>query len=110
LIEATHAFFRDHLGERITLTRVARHLAMSRSAFSHRYRELAGETPMRALLSMRIVEAKRLLLRGVRMEAIAHELGFFDASHFSKAFKRQCGLSPSRFRRDVLQLAASAGR
>jgi len=105
LIRNTHEYFRAHLGDKVTLAAVARHLGMSSSAFSHRYSEQAGRSPMASLTAMRIELAKSLLLRGLKMEAVARQTGFFDAFHFSKAFKKCCGMSPSRFRRDSWQSA-----
>ena len=98
VVEAAHDYFRSHLGEKVTLAEVAGHLAMSPSTLSHRYAQEADQSPMAALTAIRIEFAKSLLLRGLKMEAIAFQTGFFDAFHFSKTFKKLCGVSPSRFR------------
>jgi AraC-like DNA-binding protein len=105
LLQETQDYFRAHLGEKVTLAGAARHLGMSPSAFSHRYTEQAGQPPMTALSALRVEAAKSLLLRGFKMAAIAHQLGFFDAFHFSKTFKKHCGVTPSQFRRRVLRTA-----
>ncbi|MBN2582504.1 MAG: helix-turn-helix transcriptional regulator [Planctomycetes bacterium] len=101
LVLEADEYFRDHLADKVALADVARHLGMSSSAFSHRYSELAGRSPMASLAAMRIELAKSLLLRGLKMDVIARQAGFFDAFHFSKAFKKHCGVSPSRFRRQA---------
>jgi len=105
MVLAAHEYFRAHLADKVTLAMVARHLGMSASALSHRYAEQTGRSPMASLTAMRIELAKSLLLRGLKMETIARQTGFFDAFHFSKAFKKCCGTSPSRFRRDSWQSA-----
>jgi AraC-like DNA-binding protein len=109
IVEAAREFFRDHLGDRITLSAVARHLRMSPSAFSHRYAQEAGEPPMAAVAGLRIDLGRNLLLRGLKMDAIARQAGFCDAFHFSKAFRKRCGLSPSRFRRDYWKTLQAGG-
>ena len=46
----------------------------------------------------------RYLLSGepaVKLRTIASELGFCDEFHFSKAFKRAYGISPSEYRRSL---------
>lgn len=96
-------YFRAHLGEKVTLASAARHLGMSESSLSHRYAEETGRPPMAALAALRIELAKSLLLRGLKIETIAAQTGFFDAFHLSKVFKRLCGLSPSDFRRGFSQ-------
>jgi len=100
LVEATREFFRPRLAERITIATVARHLRMSPSAFSHYYAREAGQSPMAALADLRMELARNLLLRGLKMDAIARQTGFCDAFHFSKAFRKRCGMPPSAFRRD----------
>jgi AraC-like DNA-binding protein len=98
IVEATRQYFRAHLAEKVTLAAVARQLGMSSSAFSHRYATEAGQSPMAALAALRVELARNLLLRGLKMETIAQQTGFCDAFHFSKAFKRHCGQTPSEFR------------
>ena len=103
VVEVAEKFFRAHLAEKVTLAGVARQLGMSVSSFAHQYAAEAGQSPMAALAARRIELAKSLLLRGLKMETVARQTGFFDAFHFSKAFKRHCGLSPSSFRASCLK-------
>ncbi len=100
IVEAARDYFREHLAEGVTIAAVARHLHMSPSAFAHRYAAEAGEPPMAALAALRMDLARNLLLRGLKMDAVASETGFCDAFHFSKAFRRRYGQPPSRFRAD----------
>lgn len=100
IVAAAREFFREHLAERVTIEAAARHLRMSPSAFAHRFTAEAGEPPMAALAGLRMDLARNLLLRGLKMEAVASQTGFCDAFHFSKAFRRRCGVPPSRFRAD----------
>jgi AraC-like DNA-binding protein len=100
IVEAARDYFREHLAERVTVAAVARHLRISPSAFAHGFAAEAGEPPMAALAGLRMDLARNLLLRGLKMEAVALQTGFCDAFHFSKAFRRRCGLPPSRFRGD----------
>ncbi len=55
---------------------------------------------MAALADLRMELARNLLLRGLKMDAIARQTGFCDAFHFSKTFRKRCGVPPSAFRRD----------
>ncbi len=98
LVRAVEAFLKEHVAEKVTLDRIARHVHASVSSLSHRYREAAGETPIQALARLRISYAKPLLLQGQSLDVIADQLGFSDAFHLSKTFKRVEGVSPSRFR------------
>ena len=107
LSQLVNDFFQAHLVEAITMARVARHLGVSISSLAHRYAAETGRPPMAALAALRIEQAKSYLLRGLKAEAVARETGFCDVSHFSRVFKRHCGLSPGRFRREFLSSTAS---
>ncbi|EJE52545.1 DNA-binding domain-containing protein, AraC-type [Acidovorax sp. CF316] len=60
----------------------------------------------KAFIAARLcLEAKRLLLHtGVPVARIAERLGFDEATHFSKFFRREAGCTPAEFRRQ--QVAA----
>jgi AraC-like DNA-binding protein len=95
------AYLRRHLAENaaepVTLARLAREMHISVSSLSHRYRREAGVAPLARLAAMRIEQAGRLLLLGHPLKAIAPALGFCDAFHLSRAFKRELGCSPRTF-------------
>lgn len=49
-----------------------------------------------------ILEAKRRAVSpGFKLKEIAYALGFEDSGHFSKFFKRKCGMTYTRFRREA---------
>lgn len=61
-------------------------------------RQRSGETAGSLVYKQLILEAKRLLNTGISAKEAAYELNFTDPAHFSKFFKAQTGLSPSKFR------------
>jgi len=73
--------------------------ALSRSAFSARFTELVGEPPMAYLTRWRMLRAQRLLKNEVSMETIAELLGYESEAAFRKAFKREIGIPPARYRK-----------
>ena len=48
-------------------------------------------------LQIRLTRAKRLLLQGMPVSAVATETGFFDLSHFTRHFKRHVGVTPGSY-------------
>ncbi|WP_343315711.1 AraC family transcriptional regulator [Brucella sp. BE17] len=93
---------------RWTLQDLASHVGMSRSAFSQRFKETAGETPMDYLARWRMLLAvDRLETSGDPISVIAPSLGYESESAFSTAFKRVMGGSPRQFGR--MQRPPSAG-
>src|SRR4029450_10797011 len=86
---------------RWTVQELAEAVALSRSAFSARFTELVGEPPMTYLTRWRMLKATRLLKNEVRVETIAELLGYTSDVAFRKAFKREIGMPPARYRKRV---------
>ncbi|MEP0265833.1 helix-turn-helix domain-containing protein [Dokdonia sp.] len=67
------------------------------------------KTPLQIIHDRIVLEAKRLLTYTDKSaKEIAFEVGFHDASHLSRLFKKQTGESPSAFKNKTKQLAATA--
>lgn len=82
------------------LQQVARDAGMGYDNFRKSFRKNIGESPQRYRSRMRIAHASLMLQRtDLSMESIALSLGYCDGFHFSKAFKRERGCSPSEYRR-----------
>jgi AraC-like DNA-binding protein len=63
------------------------------------FRRCHGETLRDYIRRLRIQEACRLLKSGARSIAeVALEIGYYDESHFAKAFKRVIGTTPGQYR------------
>jgi transcriptional regulator GlxA family with amidase domain len=78
---------------------LAKEVAMSRSAFVDRFTTLIGLPPIRYLTIWRLQTA-RLGLRETRkpIAQLAEEAGYGSGEAFSRAFKREFGLSPAVWR------------
>lgn len=73
--------------------------AMSRSAFSGRFRAVFKQTPMEYVRAVRLHEAARLLRRpDLSVDAAATRAGFTSRSHFSRAFREMFGKTPGDYR------------
>ena len=89
------------LSDRRDLPVAAELLHMPYDAFRKRFARLAGCTPSSHLAVLRSDRACRMLLETTRtLSEIAEQLGYCDAFHFSKAFKKSVGSSPSNYRKD----------
>ncbi|MCC6581011.1 MAG: helix-turn-helix transcriptional regulator [Phycisphaeraceae bacterium] len=98
LSHRVESYIRQHIGETIRVSDLARHVSLSRSALAHAYRRQAGETPRRAITRLKIETAKRLLLQdGLSTKQCAQRLGFATQFHFSRVFKRTEGTSPTHY-------------
>lgn len=81
----------------LTVEGLARHVAMSPSHYAHLFREVAGVSPMRFVLGVRLDAARELLLEGMRVGLVAAQVGFESGAHFSREFKRRFEVSPAEY-------------
>jgi AraC-like DNA-binding protein len=78
---------------------LAREVSMSRSAFVERFTRLMGMPPIRYLALWRLQTAKSALREGrTTIGQLAYSVGYESEEAFSRAFKREFGLPPARWR------------
>ena len=84
-----------------TIDDLARAAGLSRSVFCARFLRLLGQPPMQYLARWRM-EAAAGLLRDSRapVASVALEVGYESEAAFARAFKREVGTSPARWRRE----------
>jgi AraC family transcriptional regulator, alkane utilization regulator len=101
-IGRTIELLREHPETPWTVERLAHEAAMSRSAFSARFRELMGEPPMRYLTEIRLARSAGLLRStDATVAEIARRVGYRSEESLSRAFKARFGDPPGVFRRRV---------
>jgi transcriptional regulator GlxA family with amidase domain len=86
---------------------LARHVAMSRTTFAARFRELVGEPPQHYFTYLRInAAAVRLRSSRGKLSTVAADAGYRSLAAFLKSFKRHMGTTPGEYRdrRDGWQL------
>ncbi|MDF3056648.1 MAG: Xylose operon regulatory protein [Rariglobus sp.] len=73
---------------------------LSQRLLELRFKESLGSSPYHEILNARIERAQRLLRSSaLSLEEIAHQSGFYDASQFSRHFKKLCGQTASHYRK-----------
>jgi AraC-like DNA-binding protein len=82
-----------------TIASLAKEAGLSRSVLAERFRHYLGETPMAYLTRWRLqVGAQMLGSTSYSVAQIASEVGYESESAFNRAFKREFGTPPARFR------------
>jgi AraC-like DNA-binding protein len=95
------ALLHDRPAHRWTLIELAQEAGLSRTALSERFRHFRGEPPMSYLTRWRIGLAARALTGTSHSAAeIASDVGYESEAALNRAFKREFGLPPARYRRD----------
>ena len=96
----------------LSLRAVAQALGLSTQHVCRILKHHAGLTFANLLRNVRLREARRLLGEpSCSMKAIAYQVGFRYPSQFTRAFRDDCGISPSEYRRrqtDVDSLQCSS--
>ena len=90
---------------------LARQAGASRSVLAERFSRLVGETPLAYVANLRMRAAAQMLEDTRKTVAqVASDVGYESEAAFNRAFKRQFGEPPARFRRKaksgVLEVAA----
>lgn len=95
-------YMKQHYKEKISLDHIAANMYLSTFYISKIFKSETGDTPINYLIQLRMEKAKELLRKypSASIQEIADEVGYSDTYHFSKLFKKYCGLSPSRYRED----------
>ena len=83
----------------VSVDDVARMFNMSPRNFHRRFRQACGVTPLSYLQKQRVEAAKSLLERSPKhIDQIAAEVGYTDANHFRRLFKRLTTDTPRSYR------------
>ena len=74
-------------------------VGLDRFRFLKLFKRSIGMTPHAWLLRLRLEKALELMKRqrDLSMTEVAHAVGFFDQSHFTRAFRHAYGVTPARF-------------
>ncbi len=102
LVASALAFIRQNATKAITTDDVVRHLGVSRSLASLRFREYQGETIRETILRTRLEEVKkRLASTRLSVSKVARVCGFTDIPHLQVVFKQRFGLPMGRWRSEL---------
>ncbi|MHA6892861.1 AraC family transcriptional regulator [Ralstonia pseudosolanacearum] len=87
-----------HAGDKITLDDLASLCALGRFQFLKQFKQTVGMTPHAWLVRLRLERACSLLsTRSKAIAEVAQEVGFYDQSHFNRAFRQAFGVAPSHY-------------
>ena len=89
------------LGQPIKLRELAALAGISARHFERAFRQSTGSSPHAYVMERRLHMARDLLINQPELpiEQITLRLGFSSGSHFSSAFRRRTGLTPTNFRK-----------
>lgn len=96
-------YLENHHTQEITLEQLADTLYVSPTYLSKVFKESTGMSPINYLIQVRLKHAKELLANEqLTIREISQAVGYQDAYHFSKLFKKYYGVSPSQLAKKSL--------
>ncbi|MGN0314669.1 MAG: helix-turn-helix domain-containing protein [Fusicatenibacter sp.] len=103
VVEQIVDYMDQHYNEKISLDRIAENMYLSPFYISRIFKSEIGTTPINYLINMRMEKAKQLLKTrsDASVQEIAECVGYEDAYHFSKLFKKHYGESPTKYRQGI---------
>lgn len=94
-IREAAAWMRANYRRDFDVADTASRFGMSAATFYRYFREILGASPRQYVKTLRLYEAKRLMMdEGMDAAAAAFEVGYESAAYFSREYKRAFGLPP----------------
>ena len=97
-----------HPEQELPVETLAADIFVSKYYLIRKFKSSIGMTPHQFCIQNRIRKSQGLLDEEKTISRIAAEMGFYDQSHFDKAFQRIVGISPSEYVRSKKQIEQSA--
>ena len=101
-MEIARRYFTEHYNEEINIEEYAKSRGMSISWFLRNFKQLTAKSPMQYVLTIRINNAVSLLeSTSYNINEISSIVGYDNPLYFSRIFKKQKGVSPSDYRKNL---------
>ena len=105
-IQTALAMMQDQFQQPMKVESIAAEAGMSTSSFHDHFKKVTGLTPLQYQKQLRLREARRLLqTQPIDAAEAGFAVGYTDASHFNREYKKMFGLPPMR---DIEQLRETA--
>lgn len=103
LVEQIISYIEEHYDEKISLDQIAENMYLSPFYISRIFKNETGSAPIRHLINIRLEKAREALESGYQgnIQEVAAMVGYDDAYHFSKLFKKKFGVAPSAVRKTI---------
>lgn len=82
---------------------IAKHACMSTYHFGRLFKQLTGLSPHNYLKQYRLSRSYRCLQQNTTVFDTAIETGFYDSSHFIKAFQNYMAVSPKEYQKAIIK-------
>ena len=84
----------------MNLDKLAATIGVSRRTLERRFKQEMDLTPSEFRTKCRMIQAKKLLSQGKKSAVVSESCGYYDQSHFSKAFTLHIGKTPKQYQQE----------
>lgn len=99
-VEKTLQYIHAHIGEKITLAQLAKHVNFNETYLCTVFRARTGTSIVNYINQTKMEKAAECLRSGdVLLKTLAADLGFSDQFYFNKLFRKYYGISPTEYRK-----------
>lgn len=103
-MEFARRYFNEHYNEPISIEKYAQSRGMSVSWFQKNFKQFMNHSPTQYILTIRVKNAASLLeTTDYSMAEIAAIVGYDDPLYFSRLFHKLKGMSPSQYRKRLVE-------
>jgi len=96
-------YINQHLDESLSNEMLAGTVHMAPNSFARLFKQQTGKTAQDFIRKKRVENASRLLYHSDQsIKQISDECGFNDRYYFTRVFSREMGISPARYRKNLI--------
>ena len=90
----------ERYNEKLSLSDLAKEARLSKSTFVRKFIYICKLSPAEYITKKRIEVAENMLISSnASVSEVAEKVGFYDAAHFSRTFKKVNGITPLEYRK-----------
>lgn len=102
IVTKAKSYIKEHLADDLSVSSLADEFFLTPNYFSRLFKKVTGEGCNEYIVRKRIEQAKLLLeMTTYKTGKIAIMVGYRDTNYFSMAFKKQTGVSPTKYRENM---------
>lgn len=95
-------YVRSHAFEPIQVADLLKAIPLSRRSLERRFKHILGRSPVEEIRRIRLARVKQLLKEtDMQIPQIARQTGFGTAEYLITLFKRECGMTPRKYRSQI---------